>query len=79
MNKKIKKSTLPGKAAMTLLRLGLPIISGALICFSVKLYSVAKLHPLTALSTYPDMLGQIMASLLLLVFAALIFDIFEMP
>lgn len=79
MNKETKRATFPGKAAMLLLRLGLPIISASLICFSLKLHHVANTAPLTALSTYPDILGQIMASLLLLVFAALVFDICEMP
>lgn len=72
------KPNIPGKNAMRVLRCGLPLISTVLIFLAIDLHNTAIHSPVTALITYPDMLSKVLASLLLLVFSALIFDIIEL-
>lgn len=68
---------LPGKAAMWVLRLGLPVISAALIALTLKFQTDAETTPVTALITYPEMYSHILAALTLLILGAMVFDIIE--
>ena len=72
------KPNIPGKNSMRVYRCGLPVISTVLIFLAIDLHNTAIHSPVTALITYPDMLSKVLASLLLLVFSALIFDIIEL-
>ncbi|MBQ8208925.1 MAG: hypothetical protein IJZ89_09365 [Clostridia bacterium] len=77
MKKRLKRIALPGKTAMGLLRIGLPMISAVLTALALHFHAEAETAPLTALITYPDMFSHVLASLFLLILGAMIFDMAE--
>lgn len=66
-----------GKASMMVLKIGLPIISAALIALTLNFQTDVQRNPALAINTYPDMYSHILAALTLLVLGAMIFDIIE--
>ncbi len=76
INRKNKRF-LPSRAAMTLLKLGLPFISAALVALTFELQNAVSVNPGYAIITYPDMYCHIFASLLALIAGAMIFDVIE--
>ncbi len=71
------KPKMPGKAAMKLLKIGLPIISAALVILTVKFNTDAAYDPAKSLITYPGMYSHILASLTLLILGAVLCDVIE--
>ncbi|MBR4295380.1 MAG: hypothetical protein IKT56_00905 [Clostridia bacterium] len=80
MNKKFSKPRFrpraPSKMSMRILKIGLPIISAALIALTLRLQSDIDAAP-NVLLTYPDMYSHILAALTLLILGAMLFDIIE--
>ncbi|MBQ8005125.1 MAG: hypothetical protein IJ303_02300 [Clostridia bacterium] len=62
---------------MIILKLGLPVITAALIALTLNFISDAGTAPGLALNTYPDMYSHILAALLILIIGAMIFDVAE--
>lgn len=80
MNKKFSKQRFrlrsPCKISMNILKIGLPVISAALIALTLRLQSDVDTAP-NVLLTYPDMYSHILAALILLILGAMIFDIID--
>lgn len=62
------------KEAFTVLKIGLPIISAALIALSWQMVDEVESKPVTVMITYPAMFEHILAALLLLLIGAFAFD-----
>ncbi len=77
IKKIFQRANLPGKAAMTVLRIGLPVICAALLALTYKFIKDSEISAARALITYPGMYSHIFAALTLLLLGAMIFDITE--
>ena len=77
--KKIFKKALKNekRASFFALKIGLAPISAVLIFLSAQLCSVAQTDPETAIYIYPEMFGIVFASIILLLFGAVMLDAFQ--